>query len=277
MNLRKLNVAAAQINPALMKKEENLCKIVRFIEEATSKKNAKLIVFPECSLTGYVLNFNEIKEVAEFIPGESTEKIEEICNQLNVWVIVGLIEKTSKSYYNTAVLIGPEGIKGKYRKTHLPYQGVDRFISKGDNFIEPIDTPIGRFGLAICYDIFFPETARVLTLMNTELLVVLTNWAEGVEFYVNYLIQTRAIENHVNLIAVNRVGEERGFKFYGKSMIIDCFGKVLAKANKNEEIIAAEVDLNEAYNKHIIRIPGVWEVNCIKDRRPELYKVICEI
>jgi predicted amidohydrolase len=91
---------------------------------------------------------------------------------------------------------------------------------------------------------------------------------------VNHLIQTRAVENHINLIAVNRVGEERGFKFYGKSMIIDCFFKILAEANKNEEIIVAEINLDEAHNKHIVRIPGAWEVNCIKDRRPKLYKII---
>jgi len=273
MELRKLKVAAAQINPTLMNIKENLYKLEYFMREAVSK-GAKLVVFPECALTGYVLNFDEIKEVAETIPGQSTKRLEAFCKRLNVWVIVGLVEKTSKLYYNTAVLIGPKGIKGKYRKTHLPYQGLDRFVNKGGNPIQPLNTPIGKFGLTICYDILFPETARVLTLMGIELLIVLTNWAEGVEFYVNHLIQTRAVENHINLIAVNRVGEERGFKFYGKSMIIDCFGKILAEANKNEEIIVAEINLDEAHNKHIVRIPGAWEVNCIKDRRPELYKII---
>jgi predicted amidohydrolase len=277
MNERKLRIAAAQINPALMDVEKNLYKIERYIEEAVLKENAKLVVFPECALTGYVLNFNEVKEVAETIPGQSTKKLEEFCKRLNVWIAVGLVEKSSKKYYNTAVLISPNGIEAKYRKTHLPHQGLDKFVNKGD-LIQTIDTPIGKFGLAICYDIFFPETARVLTLMNVELLIVLANWAEGVEFYTNYLAQTRAVENHINLIAVNRVGEERGFKFYGESIIIDCFGKPLIKANKNEEmIVTAEVNLNEAHNKHIVRIPGIWEVNCIKDRRPELYKVICAI
>lgn len=276
MRVNKLRVAAAQINPILMDIKGNLHKIEYFAEKAVKEEEAKLIVFPECALTGYVFsNIEDVKKVAEPIPGSSTKKLEDICKRLNCWIIVGLVEKSFKRYYNAAVLISPNGVEYKYRKTHLPYLGLDRFIDKGDNSIQPVNVNIGKLGLIICYDIFFPEAARVLALMGAELLVIPANWAEGVEFYADYLIQARAIENHINIIAVNRVGEEEGFKFYGGSVIVDCFGKVLAKSNRKEEVTAAEVDLNKARNKHIVRIPGLWEVNCFKDRRPELYKTIC--
>jgi predicted amidohydrolase len=276
MESNKLRIAAAQTHPILMNVKDNLHKIEQFMEEAVEEKNAELIVFPECALTGYIFSsVKEVRKVAESIPGPSTEKLESICKRLNCWLVVGLIEKSLQGYYNTAVLITPKGIEYKYRKTHLPYQGLDRFINKGDNLIQPVNTDIGKLGLAICYDIFFPETARILALIGAELLIVPTNWAKGVEFYIDYLIQTRAIENHINIIAVNRVGEEEGFKFYGKSIIVDCFGKVLVKGSEKEEILTAEVNLNEARNKRIVRISGAWEVNCFRDRRPELYKAIC--
>lgn len=276
MEPKELRVAAAQISPAPMDKEANLLKVARFMEEAVKGESARLTVFPECALTGYALrSLKEVKEAAEPIPGPSTKELEKLCKRLNSWLVVGLVEESSGAYYNAAILIGPRGIEAKYRKAHLPYQGLDRFVDKGEGPIRPMGAPIGKLGLAICYDVFFPETARVLTLMGAELLAVLTNWAEGVEFYVDHLVQTRAVENRVNLIAANRVGEEGGFKFYGRSRIVDCSGKVLAEAGGDEEVIAAEVDLSEARNKRVVRIPGAWEVDCFKDRRPELYRVIC--
>ncbi|MBS7655856.1 carbon-nitrogen hydrolase family protein [Candidatus Bathyarchaeota archaeon] len=276
MRVNKLRVAAAQINPILMDIKGNLNKIEYFAEKAVKEESAKLIVFPECALTGYVFsNIKEVKKIAESIPGSSTKRLEEICKRLKCWLIVGLVEKSYKYYYNAALLISPNGVEYKYRKAHLPYLGLDRFINKGNMSIQPVNTSIGKLGLAICYDIFFPEVTRVLALMGAELLAIPANWAEGVEFYTDYLIQARAIENHINIIAVNRVGEEKEFKFYGKSMIIDCSGKVLAKSDGKEEVIVAEVDLNKARNKHIVRIPGLWEVDCFKDRRSKLYKIIC--
>lgn len=270
-----LKVAAAQIAPILMNKESNLLKVEDYLEQAV-RAGAELIVFPECTLTGYALaDGREVKEEAEPIPGPSTEKLERLCQKLECWAVVGLVESSEKGFYNTAVLVGPGGIVARHRKAHLPFQGLDRFASKGGEPLRAHDTAIGRIGLAICYDIFFPETVRVLTLMGLELLAVPTNWAEGVEFYAEYLSQARAVENHINLVAANRVGEERGFKFYGRSRIVDPHGKILAEAGRREELITAEVDMTEPSRKHIVRIPKEWEIDILMDRRPELYRLIC--
>ncbi|MGC8961761.1 MAG: carbon-nitrogen hydrolase family protein, partial [Candidatus Bathyarchaeia archaeon] len=190
----KLRVAAAQIAPILMDKDANLMMVEDYLEQAV-KAGADLIVFPECALTGYVFtDAGEVREIAEPVPGPSTEKVEGLCRRLECWAVVGLIESSEKTFYNTAVLVGPGGIAAKHRKSHLPLQGFDRFASKGREPLRVHDTAIGRIGLAICYDMFFPETVRVLALMDMELLAVPTNWAEGVEFYADHLSQARAIE-----------------------------------------------------------------------------------
>lgn len=271
----RLRVAAAQIAPVLMDKEANLLVMEDYLERA-AEAGADLVVFPECALTGYALaDAWEVREMAEPIPGPSTGRVEELCRRLECWTVTGLIESSEKALYNTAVLVGPGGIAARYRKAHLPLQGLDRFTSRGAEPLRVHDTALGRVGLAICYDIFFPETVRVLALMGLELLVVPTNWAEGVEFYAEHLSQTRAVENHVNLVAANRVGEERGFKFYGRSRIVDPNGKILAEAGEGEELITAELDMAEPHRKHIVRIPKEWEIDILRDRRPELYRLIC--
>jgi len=271
----RLKVGAAQISSVFLDKKANLGKVDRLLEEA-AKSEAKLTVFPECALTGYAFsNLEEVRKVAEPVPGPSTDQIEASCTRLGCWVVIGLVEAMEGSFYNTAVLIGPDGVAAKHQKAHLPYQGLDRFSKRGEGPLKVHETPIGKLGLAVCYDMFFPETSRVLALMGSELLAVPTNWAEGVEFYVDYLCQARAVENHINLIAANRCGEERGFKFYGKSRIVDCGGKILAEAGRDEELITAELDMIEPHRKHIVRILGQWETDYVKDRRPELYEMIC--
>jgi predicted amidohydrolase len=270
----KLKVGVAQIFPQFKDKEQNLEKIESFLKQA-KKAEVELTVFPECTLTGYAYSGrSEIRDIAEPVPGPSAKKVEMMCRKMEVWTVIGLIEDFEGEFYNTAVLIGPGGIAVKYQKTHLPYQGADRFVTKGRGPLRIHDTSIGKMGLTICYDIFFPETVRVLTLQGLELLIVPTNWAQGVEFYVDSLCRSRAIENHINLIAANRVGQEDEFKFYGRSQIIDCKGKMLAQAGKEEELIMAEVDLGESQKKHIVRIPKKWEIDYLKDRRPELYRLL---
>jgi len=270
MSRREIRIAGVQFPPKKLKVEENLSTIVGYIEELAGK-NVQLIIFPECSLTGYALDKSEVKEVAEATPGPSTETIQEACRKHSVYAIIGLVEKEDVRIYNAAVMIGPKGIAAKYRKTHLPYQGVDRYVSQGHNPYEPSVTDIGKIGILICYDLFFPETVRALTLMETELIVVPTNWAEGVQFYTDHMVISRALENHINLAAINRVGKEGGFKFYGKSKIVDPSGKILTTASNDTATLLANVNMDEPHNKKIVRIPGEWEVDILNDRRPELY------
>lgn len=265
-----MRAVCVQFRPEKLRRDENLGRIVEYVD-GVAEKSPHLIVFPECALSGYALTRMEVRMMAEPIPGPSTEAIQKACKRNLVYVVVGLIERSGSKTYNAAVTIGPEGVVGKYRKTHLPFQGADRYVDPGDTPYEPINLRVGRIGVLICYDIFFPETVRALTLKGAELIVVPANWAKGVEFYTDHIVFTRALENHVNLIAVNRVGEEGAFKFYGESRILNPSGRVLAEASSSESILYAELNMNEPRNKRIVRIPGEWEVDILRDRRTDLY------
>ncbi len=268
----RVKIAAVQMNPGITKKEENLDKVL--LEAGTAAQNgAELIVFPECALTGYVFSSREeALPFAESIPGASTDTLAACCRELGAHIVAGLLEKDADKCYNAAVLIGPDGLIGKYRKNHLPFLGIDRFIDAGDGPFEVYKTPIGNIGINICYDCNFPESARVMTLLGADIIVLPTNWPEGREKIVNYVVNTRAFENRVHFVAVDRVGNERGTRFLGHSKIIAASGNTLAEAGgDDEEIIYAEVRLSEARQKHIVFEAGKFEVDLIRDRRPELY------
>ncbi|MCH2694649.1 MAG: carbon-nitrogen hydrolase family protein [Acidobacteriia bacterium] len=265
-------VAGVQMNPILMDKEGNLSLIIQQLQLAASEQ-ARLVVFPECALTGYCFeSLEEAIPYAETIPGSSTNRLIEACQKLNIHLVLGMLEKDDEQCYNAAVLLGPQGLIGKYRKIHLPFLGVDRFVNPGNLGFQVHETPLGRIGLNICYDGRFPESARALALRGADIVLLPTNWPKGAEEFAEFLVNARGIENHLFSIAVNRVGKERGFQFIGRSRVANPEGKTLATASGNqEEIIYAEIDPLESRNKQIVRIPGKLEINCIKDRRPQYY------
>ncbi len=268
----KVKVAGVQMDPQLMKNEENLDKILLKTREATGQ-GAELIVFPECALTGYVFNSREeALPFTEPIPGPATEKMATLCAELGVHVVFGLLEIDGDKCFNAAALIGPAGLVGKYRKNHLPFLGVDRFVDPGDRPFQVHDTPVGKIGMHICYDCNFPESARVMALQGAEILALPTNWPTGRGHISRYVVNTRALENVVHVIAVDRVGVERGVKFLGISKIASTGGDTLAEGSRDdEEILYAELSLAAARQKRFVVKPGEFEVDPINDRRPELY------
>ena len=275
---KKVKIAVLQIDPKILEKKRNLAKCLELIE-LTAKEGARLIVLPECALTGYCFSsLEEALPVAEPVPGSSTEKIMAACRELNVYVVIGLLEKDGDRYYNTAVLLGPHGLVGKHRKLHLPYLGVDRFLDRGDLPLAVYDTEVGKIGMGICYDLMFAEHSRVLALQGADLLVFPASWPERGKVYPDYIVPTRAVENHVFCVAVNRAGTERGTQFPGGSKIVHCrFGQTLAEGRPNkEDILYAEIEPMEARRKRVVNIPGEHEVDFINDRRPEFYGLICK-
>ncbi len=268
----EVKIAAVQMNPKIMGNRENLDKVL--LNTRTAARNgADLIVFPECALSGYVFTSREeAKPFMETIPGLSTDALSACCKELGVHVILGLLEIDGDRCFNAAVLLGPQGLIGKYRKNHLPFLGIDRFIDPGDKPFQIYNTPIGNIGMHICYDCNFPESARVMALLGADILALPTNWPEGRGKVAKYVINTRAYENRVHLVAVDRVGVERGTRFIGLSKIVDAWGDTLAQGSADgEQIIYAEVSLAEARQKRIIFKPGEFEIDVISDRRPELY------
>jgi predicted amidohydrolase len=274
---RIIRVAGVQMDPKLADVASNLARCLELLDTAAAA-GAQLVVFPEASLSGYVFrSLEEAIPVAEVIPGPSTDSVARACHRLNVHAVVGLLEKDGDDYYNASALIGPDGLIGKYRKLHLPYLGVDRFLRPGNLAPRVHETPLGRIGLSICYDLDFPEYPRVLALMGAQLIVTITNWPDDIEFVPDHIVATRARENVVNHIAVNRAGEERGVRFIGRSMAVDCTGATVVEGNHFvEDLIYADLDPSAADQKHKVVIPGELEIDVLKDRRPEFYGLLAQ-
>lgn len=270
-----VKAAAVQTDPKLMRNRENMDSMLKAVNSAADKK-ANLIVLPECSLTGYVFQSRqEALPFAETIPGPSTEELLPLCKQRNVYVIFGLLEKADDKLFNAVAFVGPEGLIGSYRKIHLPFLGIDRFVDKGDRPFQVHTTPIGRIGMHICYDILFPECARVMTLLGADIVVLSTNFPEGRGEMLNCVARARAIENKVHVVLADRVGTERGFTFAGMSNVVSATGEVLSLASPDrEESVYGEVSLEAARQKHRVFLPGEWEIDNIGDRRPEFYGLI---
>jgi 5-aminopentanamidase len=274
----KVKIAAAQIDPKLMANRENLDKILQYTRTAT-RNGARLIAFPECALCGYLFfNREEAIPYMETVPGPATDEIAGCCKETGSYVITGLLEIEGKNCFNTAVLVGPAGLIGKYRKIHLPFLGIDRYLDHGNQPFQVYKTAIGNIGMHICYDATFPESARVMTLMGADILVLPTNWPAGREKVPSLILPTRAYENRVFILAADRVGRERGSGFLGLSKIVDTLGNTLAQAGPDEEeTIYAEIDLEEARHKRLIFKPGEFEMDFINDRHPEFYSEISQI
>jgi predicted amidohydrolase len=270
-----MQVAVAQVEPKLGEKERNLEVCLARMEEAAAL-GAQLLVLPECAIPGYMFDSaDEALPFAEEIPGESTEILGGACAQFGMHVVCGLLERDGDSLRNAAVLIGPSGLIGTYRKTHLPVLGVDRFVVPGDE-LSVYETPLGRIGVEICYDLRFPEVTRTLALKGADLVAHPTNFPLAAKLQTELITVARAAENRVYLLTANRVGKERRGEFCGWSQIVDPYGKRLAEADETEEaLLVAEVDIEKARDKDYV-IPGEYELYLFGHRRPELYGALVE-
>ena len=272
-----VKIAGCQIDIQFADKAANLKRMEAMLEE-TRRNGALITVFPECALTGYCFDsLDEARPYAEPLPGPAVAQLADACRRLGGYVVFGLLEADGDRVFNACALVGPDGLIGGYRKVHLPFLGVDRFTTPGDRGFAVHDAGGVKIGMNICYDGAFPEAARVMALGGADLIVLPTNWPPGAECTADFVINTRAMENAVYYTAVNRVGTERGFRFIGKSKICDTSGNTLALAeHEREEVLYAEIDLEKARNKHIIRVPKRHEINRFADRHPEHYGKLVE-
>jgi predicted amidohydrolase len=183
-----------------------------------------------------------------------------------------MLERDGDRCYNTAILAGPGGIEAIYRKTHTLCLGVDRFTTPGDIGYRVNDLPVGRVGILICYDLRFPESARLLALQGAQIIVLPTNWPETSSIQPDIFTRARAAENRVFVLAADRVGTERGARFLGRSQIVAPSGTVLAEASTDRaELLVLDVDPLEADLKNVVVRAGAHEMDVLADRRPELY------
>ncbi len=265
----KIKLALCQISSKRESKKENLLKIEKLTLKA-KQQGADLAIFPEMSLTGYVLH-DQIYELAETIPGPSTAKVEALAKKTGIYIIFGmpeLSEKTKATVFNTEVLVGPQGLIGKYRKMFLPTHSVfeeKRYFRPG---YEPaiFQTDMGNIGLTICYDIFFPEVYRLTRLKGAQLIVCISASPAVRRGYFEILTSARALENTAFLAYVNLAGIEDGLQFWGGSRLISPTGDVIAKAKYDEEdFVICEVDFGDLKTAETF-------IPTLRDLRPELFE-----
>jgi predicted amidohydrolase len=270
--MRTWKLAVVQTDCRLADAATNTAMLVRKLNQAADA-GATLIAFPECVLTGYgFANFDETARGSEPVPGPSTAAVAAACAERGVWCVYGLLERDGDRLYNAAALIGPTGFVAKYRKTHLPCLGADRFTTPGDN--QPAVHDLGglKVGIGICFDGGFPEFPRVLTLLGADLIVLPTNWADQAMKTATFVPPVRALENAVYFASINRVGTESGFHYIGRSSIYSPSGDALAKADHDgEEILYADLDPERARRKRVVHCVGEYEIDRVNWRRPDLY------
>ena len=263
-----MKVGFYQFSPAFGKKEENLNKVFSSLEHA----DLDLLVLPEFFATGYqFVSRDEVAELSEDIPrGSTTEALSELSRKKGCYLAAGLPERYGDLFFNSAVITGPEGFIGSYRKTHLFFEE-KLFFSPGDTGFRVWDTRIARIGIMICFDWLFPESARSLALMGADIIAHPSNLVLP---YCPQAMPVRCLENRVFSITANRIGEERRkqgdpLRFIGCSLIVSPEGKILAKAAEDEEtLLTAEIETATARNKNLNPFNNVFD-----DRRPEMYRV----
>jgi len=231
--------------------EKNLEIMENLIKNAQEKCNGKLdlIAFPELFITGYNLRDNYSK-VAEEIPSSSKAQkgIINLSKKYNIHIATGIVEKSGKSLFNSAIMIGPDGYIGHYRKQFLPNFGPFEeklFFGEGDQ--TPVfETPFGKIGVQICYDLFFPETSMGLARNGAELILNLAASPTTSRPLFHRVIPARAIETTCFYAYSNNVGTQGSLTFAGESVIVDPRGKTIAEIPSFEEgVIVCELSLEE--------------------------------
>jgi predicted amidohydrolase len=259
-----MKVGFVQNNPVFGSVLENLDRVEVLLEG----HSADLFVLPELFATGYQFkNIEESRSLAELVPGGvTTSALTAIAKKINAYIIAGLAEIDGDQVYNSAVITGPNGYIGKYRKLHL-FDTEKACFQKGNLPLQVFDIAGAKVGVMICFDWRFPETARTLALMGADLIahpsnLVLTHCPQA--------MITRCLENRVYAVTADRVGVENrmeSLNFMGQSQIVDPNGNVLYRASMtDEEVHVVRLDLNLAREKFLNPHNHIF-----KDRRQDLY------
>jgi predicted amidohydrolase len=256
---------------------DNLRRILD-VQDAAAADGVELLVLPECVLSGYMYESrSDGLARAVRIDGPELSQVADACRRLRQHCVLGYLETTDDgALYNSAVLIDDAGsVVGNYRKTHLPLLGIDRFTDAGDQAPQVFATRVGAIGIAICYDLRFPETARVLALQGADVIAQPSTWPYEADMLAEHFVLVRACENRVFVIVANRPDAEADGHFMGRSQVVAPSGRRLREGDSDtSSLVTARIDLAEAREKRIVNVPGEYEVSLFADRRPELYRSI---
>ncbi len=253
-------------------KEYNIQKVEHYISQA-GRNGSQILVMPETILTGSIPS-EESQKLADIIPGPTTDRFGKLAAQYQLYLVVGMVEKSGEEFYNSSVLFSPEGeILDVYHKWHL-FDAEKEWVTPGT---QPVifDTEFGRIALTICYDLVFPEFIRGLVLNGVDLILNSTNWVSdgrqtGLGWdgeVVSRLAATRALENGVHVAMANRYGTiDKQRWSLGHSSICSPSGGFLARLNSGEGLVSAEIDLEDKKWDEWRNI-----ATYLPDRRPEIY------
>jgi 5-aminopentanamidase len=269
-----VTVAVAQVPVVLGDVRANLGAMAPLMAEAASR-GAKLVVFPECYLTGYMFDDRAgALASAVGLHGAELGEIASRCTENDLEVVVGFLEAEGDRLHNSAAVLGPSGLIGVYRKRHLPHLGADRFVDEPEETAPSLfQTRVGLVGVAICYEIRFPEVMRTLALEGADIIALPTNWPVQSFLLAECFTRVRAAENLVHLLVANRADVEGDARFSGQSQIIDPLGNVVGHAGVAEGLLLAGIDVERARDKRIIVKPGEFELSPWADRRPATYRL----
>ena len=258
----KLTLSLAQMKFRYGEVDANFSRAEAWIAEAAKKSN-DLVLLPELWASGYDLE-NWSAYAAPLGEG-SFARVADLAKKYQIAVGGSLPELDQNHAFNTFVLYGPDGqVWGVYRKIHrFRLLQEEKWLGAGDQIVAA-DTPWGPLGLAICYDLRFPELFRPFPLAGTKLVLIVAEWPERRVAHWSKLLQARAIENQLFVAGVNKVGESQGVKLGGRSALIDPWGVPLVEGDEFEALLTVEIDLREA-DKAQRYIP------VLQDRRPQVY------
>lgn len=262
-----MRIAFCQFAPKFGAVEENRARLVATLDRV----EADFVVLPELATTGYLFaSRDEVRRLAESIPGPTVDALQTWAARRNSHLVLGLAERADDRCYNSAVLIGPEGVIGIYRKMHLFHEEKQLF-HPGDLGFPIFEIGGVKIGILICFDHFFPEAARTVALQGAQVIAHPSNLVlPGLG---QLTTRVRALENRVFWVLANRVGAEtRGatrLTFTGRSQIVAPDGTILREASPEaEEVGIVEIDPQQACDKHVTALNDLFA-----DRRPAWYRL----
>jgi N-carbamoylputrescine amidase len=264
-------VGVVQYSPVFGQVESNAAHSSELILKAVSD-GADLVVLPELCNTGYIYDSRDHayscgEDITDSVSIRAWHKV---ALNHSVYVVAGMNERYQGRSYNTAVLIGPEGLIGVYRKLHL-WDKENLVFHKGEAFPEVYALPFANVSMQICYDLWFPEVSRKQALLGADLICVPTNWSPTPEgkaydqyglFAGHYLLISNAIANNLAFACADRIGQECELQFLGGSSLIDSTGQVLHLSGRdNEDVKVVQMNSSSDNKKFLV------------NRRTEFYKI----
>lgn len=266
--------------------EANFAKTLDKIREAAAK-GAQIVCLQELFRSLYFCDVEDYEnfKLAEAIPGPSTQALERLAGELGVVIVASLFEKRTQGiYHNTTAVIDADGkYLGKYRKMHIPddpgyYEKF--YFTPGDMGYKVFDTKYAKIGVLICWDQWYPEAARITSLMGAEMLFYPTaiGWAHSQDQQTNTeqynawqtIQRSHAVANGIPVVSVNRIGDEKAMRFWGGSFVTNPFGTVVYQAPHDQEVVHVQevsLELSDSYRVH-------WPF--LRDRRIDSYQPITQ-